>query len=450
MSTCARSQPVPRYGLRALRLATILAVAITAAACARLPSFLTEPPVVIRAIAFDPSRQAYMNERAREFERLNEGIKVEVMPQMSAVRGNVTSALSAFQTGMTPIDVVALTDQDFGGLTDFDLLIELSAFIRETTDLQPGDFFPTALPAFQHRGRQMMMPAEMIPMMIFYNRDLFDAAKAQPPGPGWNMQDFAVAARKLSETQANKQPAVGFVSDPLSAAWPFVLAHGGRLPDPIGDPTLDALAMPDTARGLQWFVDLGLKDKVTPLPLSSRNLGLWFNGRAGMVALPMNARNVTPTQGGPNATPTPGPRQGWGFRWDVATIPRDKERATTMNVVGYGIIRGTKYPNQAWAFVRHLVKTLPPSGSGNAYVPAMRALTQSEEYAALYPESGRQAYVDSVQVAYALPVLPASARVAEGDFTGVFNGDKSASESLQRVRERLQPLIRKWLEQNPQ
>jgi multiple sugar transport system substrate-binding protein len=444
------SKSRPATSPRALRLAVMFTIVIAAAACARLPSFLTDPPIVIRAVAFDASRQAYLTERAREFERLNDGIKIEVMPQMGAVRGNVTSALSALQTSTNTIDVVALTDQDFGALTDFDVLIELSAFIRETTDLQPGDFYPTALPAFQHRGRQMMMPAEMIPMMVFYNRDLFDAAKAQPPGPGWNMQDFAIAAKKLSDQQANKQQVTGFVSDPLSAAWPFVLAHGGRLPDPISDPTLDALANPDTARGLQWFVDLGLREKVTPLPLSNRNLGLWYTGRAGMTALPMNSRNVIPIQGGPNATPTPGPRQAWGFRWDVASIPRDKERATTMSVVGYGIIRGTKYPNQAWAFIRHLVRTLPPSGSGNAYVPAMRSLSLTDEYTALYPESGRQAYVDSVQVAYTLPVLPASARIVEADFSPVLTGDKSAADALQRLRERLQPIIRKWLEQNPQ
>ena len=109
--------------------------------------------------------------------------------------------------------------------------------------------------------------------------------------------------------------------------------------------------------------------------------------------------------------------------------------------------QGTKYPNQSWAFIRHLAKTLPASGTGNAYVPALRLFTLTPEYLALYPESGRQAYVDSVQVAYTLPVLPASARIAEADFTPILTGEKSAADGLQRVRERLQPPIRKWLEQ---
>ena len=197
---------------RALRLSILFLLLAAAVGCAKLPSFLTEPAVVIRAMAFDTSRQAYLTERAREFERLNEGIRVEVMPQMGSIRGNVTQAIKTFQTGTTTIDVVAMTDQDFGTITDFDVLIELSAFIRETTDLQPGDFYPTALPAFQHRGRQMMMPTELLPTVVFYNRDLFDAAKAPYPreaGPcriSWSRRRRSRRSRRTASRRSASSP----------------------------------------------------------------------------------------------------------------------------------------------------------------------------------------------------------------------------------------------------
>ena len=142
---------------------------------------------------------------------------------------------------------------------------------------------------------------------------------------------------------------------------------------------------------------------------------------------------------------------GWAFRWDVAPIPRDKDRATTMSLLGYGMVKGTKYPNQSWAFVRHLTRTLPTSGTGAAYVPALRSLALSQEYAALYPEGGttglRRQRAGRLHATCATRFGARSPRATSCRSSLARNRPPM---ECRRVRQKLQPPIRKWLESNPQ
>lgn len=435
----------------ATRLAPLLSL-LFLVGCIDLPTFLPEPDVTLRVAVPDASQAAYLAERIQSFERANPTIQVKVFSQMSVFRGNLASGISTLVNSNDGLDVVYLTDQDFHALSDPDIFADLTPYIRETSDLQPGEFYPTALPVFQNRGRQMVLPAEMVPLVIYYNRDLFDRASAAYPTADWTMTDFLLAAKRLTATEQKGAPAtVGFVADPMLTVWPFVLAYGGEFPDPASDTSVRALTAPATVRGFQWFVDLSLREKVMPYQPGWRSLGLWFGGRAGMVALFMNTRNVVPAEPGrPGATPTPGPRQTWPFRWDVAMIPREARRATIVYVAGYGIPKGAKNPNEAWQLIRYLTRTLPAQGTGSSYVPALKSLASSAEFASLYPEAGKRAYLESIEFGYTIPVLPAAAQPGEQDLAPIFRGEVTASQGLQRLREKMMPAFEKWAQQQNQ
>lgn len=441
---------MPRSPKRlAARLAPLFALFLLVG-CIDVPLLLPVPDVTLRIAVPDANQAAYLAERLQSFERANPNIRVKVYSQMGIFRGNLASGIRTLVDSQDGLDLVYLTDQDFHALPDPEILTDLTSYIRETNDLQPDQFYPTALPAFQVRSRQMVLPTEMVPLMIYYNRDLFDRARVAYPTAGWTMSDFLSAARQLTAPEQKGAPAtVGFVGDPLLTVWPFVLAFGGDFPDPAKDPTAQALVAPATVRGLQWFVDLSLREKVMPFQTGFRSMGLWYGGRAGMAALFMNARNVTPSeQARSSATPTPGPRQTWQFRWDVTMVPRGERRATIVYVAGYGIPKGAKNPNEAWQLVRYLARTLPAPGTGSSYVPALKSLANSAEFASLYYESGKQAYLDSIEFGYTIPVLPPGSQPAEADLTPIFRGDVTASQGLQRLREKMLPAFQKWAEQN--
>ena len=128
----------------------------------------------------------------------------------------------------------------------------------------------------------------------------------------------------------------------------------------------------------------------------------------------MNGRNSVPQQTdsrGPVATPTPGPKPTWNFRWNVVPVPGQTERSTLVQVAaGYAIPKGAKNPDEAWQLIRYLVETMPEPGIAPGYVPALKALAHSDDFNRLYPESGRQAYLDSVDFGQAIPQTPSTCR----------------------------------------
>jgi multiple sugar transport system substrate-binding protein len=414
--------------------------------CLSLPTFLPEPKVVLRLAVPDASIAGYLTEQVRAFELDNPNVRVNIFSRFAVFRGtSLTDAINSLATTQEGLDLVYLTNQDFRTVATTNVLSDLTPYIRESGDLLPSEFYPMALPAFQDRGRQMALPTEIVPMVVFYNRDLFDQLKVGYPEPDWTLSDFQAKAKAIVRQTGPTGDVAAFVCDPSSAIWPFLLAHGATFPNAARDPSARDISSPEMISGLQWFADLFVRDRAAPPPPTNRQLGLWFSGKAAMSALYMNSRNSVLAQGQrTDATPTPGPRSTWPFRWDVAPIPRGANRATVATVSSLAITKAAKNPNEAWRLLRHLARSLPPAGSGSAYVPATQSMAKSSEYAALYPESGRYAYLQSADVCQTLPSLPPGVQIYDQDLMDVLTGSDSADHVLQRLRERLAPAFQAW------
>ncbi len=425
---------------RYARLGALLLVLGSIAACVEIPTFNAQPTVYLRVAVPNPIQATYLAQRVQSFEAANPTINVEIFSQMAQFRGNLADAITNLSGTDTGLDVVYLTDSDFQSVAAAGVLTDLTPYIRESDDLGPNKFYSLALPVFQDRGRQMVMPAELYPLVIFYNQDLFDKAGIPYPTAGWTVQDFQLAAMRLTDTSGGPQKATyGFVSDSTLAFWPFVFAFGGDIPDPSKDPTAKVLTSAGDIQGFQFVVDLINQDHSFPLDQFGRGTQLFYGGRVGMALLYMNGRNVVTQQvdtRGPQPTPTPGPPQRWGFHWNVVTVPGQTSRGTLVQVAGYGIPKNAKNPDEAWQLIRYLVETLPEPGAAPGYVPALKALAQSDAFAQLYPESGRQAYLDSVKIGKTIPAIPSTVSFTPNDIRPVLLGQVSVANALQQFQKK--------------
>ena len=107
-------------------------------------------------------------------------------------------------------------------------------------------------------GKQVALPYDVGPVMMFYNKDRFDAAGVPEPKAGWTAEEFVAAAKKLSATG---KPAIAPTSSDIFIESQVLAYNGGRVLKEDG--TMDA-ANTDFAQGLQWVSDLTGKDKVSP------------------------------------------------------------------------------------------------------------------------------------------------------------------------------------------
>jgi ABC-type glycerol-3-phosphate transport system substrate-binding protein len=294
-------------------------------------------------------------------------------------------------------------------LADSGRILNLQPLLEADPSWQLDDFFPSILTQFQHDADQWGIPTEFIPLVMFYNKDLFDQAGVAYPQPGWTRDDFLVTAVALRAAL----PETDFAfAGGLEAAVPFIYAHGGALRDHKRRCTLDD---PLTVEALQWYFDLALVHGVMPtlaqveayepeLPSDysvsvSVSVSIFVNGKkVGEGELGEGERRVMETEAWLDIAAERGDAamwigplgvQGgwrdipWGFRWGVAPLPRDVVEIVMFDSYGCYVTLHSQHPQEDLRWIQYLTR----QRVNIAGIPARRSLAQSADFrAALPPE----------------------------------------------------------------
>lgn len=96
------------------------------------------------------------------------------------------------------VDVVMTSADLFPGLAQHGLLRDLQPSLEADQALQSEDFYLQVLDALRWQGRVYGLPTELDPWVVFYNRDLFDAADLPYPSGDWHWSNFLETARALA------------------------------------------------------------------------------------------------------------------------------------------------------------------------------------------------------------------------------------------------------------
>ena len=95
--------------------------------------------------------------------------------------------------------------------------------------LKAEDFDKPIMDGLKVDGKQIAIPYDSGPMVIFYNRDMFKAAGVAEPKPGWTMDEFKAAAKKL--TAAGKTGLVTTPGDLGVTSWVRTMTGAEPLAD---------------------------------------------------------------------------------------------------------------------------------------------------------------------------------------------------------------------------
>jgi ABC-type glycerol-3-phosphate transport system substrate-binding protein len=428
--------------------AALIALLFVVAACAFVPA--TTASVTTLVVWVDtPAIGASIRSRVGQFKKEHPTLDVKVFDQAQKIQnGDVSISIEALTNTTLSPDVVALTATDFRLMSNRSDLLDLAPYFITQSDFNTDDFFPTVLDAFRDRGKQYAVPSELVPWVIFYNKQLFDTAKVALPDSTWSISQFAAAAQQVQLLSRDKQEVVGFVTDPTVALVPFATTFGATPQDATDDPNARWLEDRQTIAAAQWLVDLGLRQKVLQTDPNNRSLGFWYSGRAAMVGAFMDQRNVTPQffERDRELTPTPTgtvtgtPPPSWRFSWGVAMVPKAEVRSSVYYVSGYGIPSTSKNPDQAWTLIDYLSRNLPDQPV-RAYVPARESLAYSKEYADLFPDTGRGAYLQTIEYGHRVPAWPSNANPTYEDLQGMLDGSVNPSSGLLAYRDRVQPIL---------
>jgi len=180
--------------------------------------------------------------------------------------------------------------------------------------------------------------------VLFYNKDLFDAAGVSYPDDTWTWDDYLAAARKLTVNDPDPEKRrVGTVIDFWGArVYPWIWAAGGEILSQDGKRCL--LDSPESREALQFLVDLRHKWKVCPPTTMAdrrQNIAMFVNGQVGMFQT--GAWDIQQM------------KEAKALRWDIAPLPKRKRHATLLGMENYAIAAGTKHPQEAWQLFAFLL-----------------------------------------------------------------------------------------------
>ncbi len=219
-------------------------------------------------------------------------------------------------------------------------------------------------------GKQIAIPYDSGPMVIFYNKDMFKAAGVPDPKPGWTMDDFKAAAKKL--TAAGKTGLVTTPGDLGTMSWVRTMTGAEPLADgklALTDPKFEQGFQSYTdskfEQGFSQYVDYVKTDKIAPqVPGGNPDFETQqFTG--GKAAMQLNGPwSLIDTKGKVK------------FQLGIAPIPAGPDGSKTYTAgSGFGISRSCKTPDAAFQAIMSMTSEKPLTtlaSAGRAY-PARTA-----------------------------------------------------------------------------
>jgi multiple sugar transport system substrate-binding protein len=340
----------------------------------------------------------------------------------------------------TPADVILLNYRRYAAFAARGALEPLGPYLTRSTLIREDDFYPQAMEPFRWQNVLACIPQNLSSLVVYYNKDLFDRAGVPPPGNDWTWDDLLRAARALTREAPGGGPRAqhGLGTEvSIFRVAPFVWQNGGQLVDHPLAPTRLTLDAPLAREAVQWFVDLQVRHRVVPDAIEEKgesSESRFLNGRLGMF---LNSRRGVPTY-----------RTITRFDWDVAPLPRHRQRAGILHADAYCMPKTARDKAAAWSFIEFAnspegQRTIAASGRT---VPSLRAVAESPAF--LDPgarPANSQVFLREIPHVHAVPVTPGWIDVedlAGDELTRAYYGRAGVDEVIATAIRRAAPFFK--------
>lgn len=288
--------------------------------------------------------------------------------------------------------------------------------------LKAEEFDKPIMDGLKVDGKQIAIPYDSGPMVIFYNRDQFKTAGVAEPKPGWTMDEFKAAAKKL--TTAGRTGLVTLPGDLTVTSWVRTMTGA----EPLADGKL-ALTDPKFAEGFQGFADFVRTDKIAPQVPSGNPDFESQQFVAGKAAMQLNGPwSLIDTKGKAK------------FQVGIAPIPAGPDGSKTYTAgSGFGISRSCKTPDAAFQAIMSMTSDKPLTtlaAAGRAY-PARTAV-----HSAWFTAAGIDGAKETLDYAseHSVPLVTSKNWVQVNDLlnrfgTQALNGEIPPDQALKTVQD---------------
>lgn len=356
------------------------------------------------------------------FEKANPDITVDVTTLPYADYG------TALQTDLAAGTESDVFDIEYANYAQY----QANGVLAPITVQNPDAYKQSLLEAYATDGTQYALPSSFSDVVLYYNKDLFDAAGLDYPNADWTWADEKAAAEKLTDTAAgvwgDHQP-VSFYE-----YYKALAQNGGQFLSDDG--TKVAFNTPAGVEAAHWLVDKsgtvmptieqgqGTPDFDTNLfkdgKLAMMHTGIWVFGAVADVP----------------------------FGWDIAVEPGNSTQASAVFSNALGVSANSKHPEAAakWAeFLSSSDTTVQVRLDAGWELPPISDDAKLSSYLEKGAPENRQAVFDSLD-GIALPPVVATGQTEMQDImteelVEAQSGRKSVEDALKSAEERINAAI---------
>ncbi|HZP80251.1 MAG TPA: ABC transporter substrate-binding protein [Chthonomonadaceae bacterium] len=292
----------------------------------------------------DPNLNRFEQEVAAAWKRQHPDIQI-VQEHIPGSGEYVPKLLTAFVARTEP-DIISLDASSAAVFIDNHTLRDLTPLVR-ADGLDLSVYYPNVLHLAQRGPHLYALPADFTPMMLYYNKRLFDRAGVPYPRDGWTWADFLDACKRLTvwPRGASHPTQYGFLFENWMPGWiMWIWQNGGDVLSPNGRRATGYLDSAPTMEAVQFFTGL-VQAHLAPTLSETQALGV-DPFEAGQVAMKISGHwNLV------------GLKASERLRMEdigVVGLPQNRRRVTVLYEKGYAITNGCKHPREAWEYIQFL------------------------------------------------------------------------------------------------
>lgn len=439
-------------------LSVLVGVAMLLGACA--PAATTPAPVVTNPPATEaPATQAPTEAPVAEPVTLNvvsfltynenaEGAEAQVVAAFQAAHPEITvnfqllpyadyfTSLKTWIAGGTAPDVASLDLAMLGELAAGGSLADLNPLIAaDNYDL--STYYQSTLDMYKLNGGQFGLPASYSNVVLYYNKNLFDAAGLPYPDDKMDWATYVDYAKQLSKD--TNGDGTNEIFGTARLWWPYYMLVTGATPF-NADATKCTLTEQNAIDGFQAMVDLTLNYKVAPSANDLAAQDDWHMFEAGRIAMyPIGPWSITEF----NQVIT-------DFDWDATTLPIGPtgEKATFLFGNAYSILAGSQNQAAAMKFMEFVTGAEGDQirqDSGFEIAP-QKSVAENSFLASMEGKKpvNAKVFLDSAAFAKAVPTHAHWQQIADAiqaQLDSALLGDITVPEAMQAACDEINPIL---------
>jgi len=244
----------------------------------------------------------------------------------------------------------------------------LDPYIAKSTIVKPEEYYAVTWSKGKIQGHQYAVPWDTTPVVVYYNKDLFQQAGVQPPSSTWgddtwDWNAFLNAAQKL--TKPDKSVFGCTISEWWVYSLPWIWSNGGHVVNE--QLTKVQFTQQQVIDAWQYLVDLRWKYNVWAQP-SQKDKGFNTGGNAMFLSGPYSI---------------PGLRAGAKVPWNVGVVPKGRAGVWTRDPSdSLTIWDGSKNKDEAFKLMEYITGPegqliIGKSGRG---VPSRKSVATSKDF----------------------------------------------------------------------